>query len=107
MLTYRTPGPLFFPQGKGFGDSPDTPVVLPSWLTDEDVDYFVSKFEKTGFTGGVNYYRALNNVYLSFQHYLNLVLYIYIYKLTHSVFHKLTVLNVLSKSNPPWSLESC
>ncbi|XP_027063300.1 epoxide hydrolase 2-like [Coffea arabica] len=62
MLTYRTPGPLFFPQGKGFGDSPDTPVVLPSWLTDEDVDYFVSKFEKTGFTGGVNYYRALNNV---------------------------------------------
>ncbi|KAK3016341.1 hypothetical protein RJ639_005725 [Escallonia herrerae] len=27
---------------------------------EEDVDYFTSKFEKTGFTGGVNYYRALD-----------------------------------------------
>ncbi|CAI9118879.1 OLC1v1020506C1 [Oldenlandia corymbosa var. corymbosa] len=59
ILTYRTPGPLFFPKGKGFGDSCGDPVVLPSWLTEEDVDYYVSKFEKTGFTGGVNYYRAL------------------------------------------------
>lgn len=59
-LTYRTPGPLFFPKGKGFGDSPDTPVVLPPWLTEEDVEYNVSKFEKSGFTGGVNYYRAFN-----------------------------------------------
>ncbi|KAK3017985.1 hypothetical protein RJ639_002742 [Escallonia herrerae] len=60
FLTFRTPGPLYFPKGKGFGDSPDTPIILPSWLTEEDVDYFTSKFEKTGFTGGVNYYRALD-----------------------------------------------
>ncbi|KAL3505703.1 hypothetical protein ACH5RR_031085 [Cinchona calisaya] len=60
ILTYRTPSPLFFPKGKGLGGLPDSPDVLPSWLTEEDVDYYVSKFEKTGFTGGVNYYRALN-----------------------------------------------
>nr|GMD54209.1 bifunctional epoxide hydrolase 2-like [Ipomoea batatas] len=30
------------------------------WLPEEDLDYFVSRFEKTGFTGGVNYYRAAN-----------------------------------------------
>ncbi|CAI9118880.1 OLC1v1020507C1 [Oldenlandia corymbosa var. corymbosa] len=60
ILTYRNPGPLFFPKGKGFGDSSKDPVVLPSWLTEEDVDYFASKFEKTGFTGPVNYYRAFN-----------------------------------------------
>ncbi|KAK2989320.1 hypothetical protein RJ640_014779, partial [Escallonia rubra] len=60
FLTKRTPGPLYFPKGKGFGDSPDTPIILPSWLSEEDVDYFTSKFEKTGFTGGVNYYRALD-----------------------------------------------
>jgi len=30
---------------------------LPSWLTQEDLDYFVQQFEEAGFRGGVNYYR--------------------------------------------------
>ncbi|GER52165.1 alpha/beta-Hydrolases superfamily protein [Striga asiatica] len=54
MFAYRTPGPLYFPKGKGFGYSAER---VP-WLTEEDLDYYVSKFEKTGFTGAVNYYRA-------------------------------------------------
>ncbi|GMP60841.1 hypothetical protein CsSME_00023543 [Camellia sinensis var. sinensis] len=60
FLTYRNPGPLFLPKGKGFGDSPDTPIALPSWLSEEDVDYYATKYEQTGFTGGLNYYRALD-----------------------------------------------
>ncbi|PWA65785.1 alpha/beta-Hydrolases superfamily protein [Artemisia annua] len=60
MLSYRTPGPVFLPKGIGFGNSPNDPIVLPSWLTKEDLAYYTSKFEKTGFTGGLNYYRALN-----------------------------------------------
>ncbi|CAK9145599.1 unnamed protein product [Ilex paraguariensis] len=60
FLTYRSPGPLYLPKGKGFGDSPDTPIVLPPWLSEEDVDYYTSKYEQSGFTGGLNYYRALN-----------------------------------------------
>ncbi|XP_052208390.1 uncharacterized protein LOC127812105 [Diospyros lotus] len=58
FLTYRNPEPFRFPKGKGFGDSPDDPVILPSWLSEEDADYYASKFEQTGFTGGINYYRA-------------------------------------------------
>ncbi|CDJ26419.1 hypothetical protein CFC21_045052 [Triticum aestivum] len=30
---------------------------LPPWLTEDDIDYFVTSFEKTGFTGAINYYR--------------------------------------------------
>lgn len=60
LLTYRNPGPLYLPKGKGFGHSTDTPITLPSWLSEEDIRYYTSKFEKTGFSGGLNYYRALN-----------------------------------------------
>ncbi|GER43164.1 alpha/beta-Hydrolases superfamily protein [Striga asiatica] len=35
-------------------------TTLPSWLTQEDIDYFASKFEKTSCTGGLNYYQALH-----------------------------------------------
>lgn len=35
-------------------------LELPPWLTENDIDYFVTTFEKTGFTSGVNYYRNLN-----------------------------------------------
>ncbi|XP_044479941.1 epoxide hydrolase A-like [Mangifera indica] len=59
FFTYRTPGPLFLPTGKGFGHPPDAEIVLPSWLSEDDVKYYASKFEK-GFTGGVNYYRNMN-----------------------------------------------
>nr|POF05286.1 epoxide hydrolase a [Quercus suber] len=60
FLTYRNPGPLFLPKGEGFGHPPGAPIVLPSWLSEEDINYYASKFEKTGFTGGVNYYRDLD-----------------------------------------------
>ncbi|WCJ23460.1 alpha/beta-Hydrolases superfamily protein [Euphorbia peplus] len=60
FLTYRHPGPLFLPKGQCFSRSPDSPLVLPSWLSEEEVQYFTSKFEKTGFTGGLNYYRNLD-----------------------------------------------
>lgn len=33
------------------------PKELPSWLTEKDLDYFVSQFQQAGFRGGVNYYR--------------------------------------------------
>ena len=32
---------------------------LPDWLSAEDLDYYVSQFEKSGFRGGVNYYRNI------------------------------------------------
>ncbi|GFQ03403.1 bifunctional epoxide hydrolase 2 [Phtheirospermum japonicum] len=57
FLTYRKPGPLYLPKGKPF---PDDPIALPSWLSEEDVDYYATKYEATGFTGALNYYRALD-----------------------------------------------
>ncbi|XP_058188358.1 uncharacterized protein LOC131305036 [Rhododendron vialii] len=54
----RTPGPLCVPKEVGFGGSPHTPFDLPSWLSEEDLNYYVTK--QKGFTGGLNYYRALD-----------------------------------------------
>ncbi|TXG71694.1 hypothetical protein EZV62_000273 [Acer yangbiense] len=31
FYSYRNPGPLFLPKGKGFGHSPDAQITLPSW----------------------------------------------------------------------------
>ncbi|PSR85981.1 Lipid-phosphate phosphatase [Actinidia chinensis var. chinensis] len=60
FLTSRRPGPLCVPKEVGFGGSPHTPIVLPSWLSEEDVNYYVTKFDQKGFTGGLNYYRAMD-----------------------------------------------
>ncbi|XP_074580798.1 epoxide hydrolase 1-like [Curcuma longa] len=35
-------------------------TTLPAWLTEHDFAYFASKFEKSGFTGPLNYYRCLD-----------------------------------------------
>ncbi|XP_024318547.1 uncharacterized protein LOC100828936 isoform X1 [Brachypodium distachyon] len=41
-------------------DDDPSSTKLPSWLTEADVDYFGAAFEKTGFTGAINYYRNLD-----------------------------------------------
>ncbi|GLT51428.1 hypothetical protein SLA2020_248390 [Shorea laevis] len=64
FLTYKLPDPFRFPKGtKPFGHPRESPVILPPWLSEKDIQYYASKFEKTGFTGGVNYYRNLNRNY--------------------------------------------
>ncbi|TKY61534.1 bifunctional epoxide hydrolase 2 [Spatholobus suberectus] len=59
VLTSRTPGPPILPK-EGMGFNPNTSMPLPTWLSQQDLIYYASKFEKTGFTGGLNYYRNLN-----------------------------------------------
>lgn len=56
FLSYRDPAPFYFPKSKERSYAADT----APWLTEEDLAYYTSKFEQTGFTGGVNYYRALD-----------------------------------------------
>jgi len=34
--------------------------VLPAWLTEADADFFVAEFSRTGFRGGLNYYRNID-----------------------------------------------
>ncbi|CAI0421370.1 unnamed protein product, partial [Linum tenue] len=59
ILTSRNPDPPCLPKHVGFRGIPDLPA-LPSWLTQQDIDYFASKFDRTGFTGALNYYRAID-----------------------------------------------
>jgi pimeloyl-ACP methyl ester carboxylesterase len=33
---------------------------LPVWLTEADIDYYISEFSRTGFRGGVNWYRNID-----------------------------------------------
>jgi pimeloyl-ACP methyl ester carboxylesterase len=36
------------------------PAALPPWLKEADVDFYVSEFKRTGFRGGLNWYRNIN-----------------------------------------------
>ena len=47
-------------QGGGILDSALDPQTLPPWLTEQDIDYYTSEFERTGFTGGLNWYRTID-----------------------------------------------
>jgi pimeloyl-ACP methyl ester carboxylesterase len=37
-----------------------TPATLPNWLTEADLDFYVREFERTGFRGGLNWYRNID-----------------------------------------------
>lgn len=41
-------------------DPSSVPEKLPSWLTEEDIDFFTASFEQTGFRGGLNWYRNID-----------------------------------------------
>ncbi|XP_075085549.1 epoxide hydrolase 1-like [Nicotiana tabacum] len=58
FFTYREPAPLYFKKGKSFGDNPQ--VELPCWLSEEELDFYATKYEQTGFTGALNFYRAID-----------------------------------------------
>jgi pimeloyl-ACP methyl ester carboxylesterase len=48
---------LAAPDGAGFVDRLPEPASLPDWLTQEELDHYVAEFTRTGFTGGINWYR--------------------------------------------------
>jgi pimeloyl-ACP methyl ester carboxylesterase len=45
--------------GAGFLANTVEPEVLPSWLTEEDIAYVAGEFKRTGFRGGLNWYRSI------------------------------------------------
>ena len=48
------------PGPEGFVDRLAEPDRLPSWLSQEELDHYVAEFSRTGFTGGLNWYRNLD-----------------------------------------------
>jgi pimeloyl-ACP methyl ester carboxylesterase len=48
------------PRKGGFLSSLADPPSLPDWLTERDVDFYVSEFLRTGFRGGLHWYRNID-----------------------------------------------
>jgi len=51
---------FLFSKDQRFIDTGYLPDTLPAWLTEEDVDVFAEGFKRTGFRGGVNWYRNID-----------------------------------------------
>ncbi|XP_058209390.1 uncharacterized protein LOC131322171 [Rhododendron vialii] len=60
FLLIDSPDLLAAPPGTEIIDFLETPSSLPAWITEEELKTCAAKFEKTGFTGALNYYRAMN-----------------------------------------------
>jgi epoxide hydrolase A/B len=54
------PGMPSLPKRSTFLEALPDPPVLPGWLTEADVDFYAAEFARTGFRGGLNWYRNLD-----------------------------------------------
>jgi len=48
------------PSEGGWLDGKPTTQSLPKWLTDNDIEFYVEEFKRTGFGGGLNWYRNID-----------------------------------------------
>jgi len=48
------------PRRGGFLSGTVEPSTLPSWLTEADLDFYAAEFTRTGFRGGLNWYRNID-----------------------------------------------
>ncbi|KAK8685804.1 hypothetical protein V6N13_124838 [Hibiscus sabdariffa] len=51
---------LIAPPGVEIIDYLGTPSTLPPWISEEELQVFADKFQESGFTGSLNYYRAMD-----------------------------------------------
>jgi len=50
-----------YPPGTKYIDTLPEPPPLPwSWMSDLEMEFYVSEYSRTGFTGGLNWYRAMD-----------------------------------------------
>ncbi|HEY5809837.1 MAG TPA: alpha/beta hydrolase [Povalibacter sp.] len=52
--------PLIVPEGRGFLDRLTVPERMPPWLREQDVGRMASEYQRTGFRGGLNWYRNID-----------------------------------------------
>ncbi|KAL3722561.1 hypothetical protein ACJRO7_034866 [Eucalyptus globulus] len=60
FLLVNDPDVLVAPPGVELIDFLETPNSLPPWITKEELLYKAEKFRSFGFTGALNYYRAMD-----------------------------------------------
>jgi pimeloyl-ACP methyl ester carboxylesterase len=59
-LLYGKGVSLMMKPGQGFLADTSIPDQLPSWLTEEDISYFVETYKRSGYRGGLNWYRNID-----------------------------------------------
>jgi len=52
--------PGMVPRTGGFLTRSIDPPTLPAWLTEADIDFYAGEFARTGFRGGLNWYRNID-----------------------------------------------
>jgi pimeloyl-ACP methyl ester carboxylesterase len=68
MLLGLTPGAqanadptaMFVNDGRGFVDRLPQVDGVPDWITEDEIAHYVAEFTRTGFTGGISWYRNLD-----------------------------------------------
>ncbi len=50
-------------EGGGWLDNMQEPSTMPDWLSTQDLDAYANEFARTGFTGGLNWYRAIDRTW--------------------------------------------
>jgi len=48
------------PKRGGFLSGMAPPSTLPKWITEADIDFYAGEFARTGFRGGLNWYRNID-----------------------------------------------
>lgn len=56
----RTESLGMVPRRGGFLDHASDPATLPPWIEERDIDFYTGEFERTGFRGGLNWYRNID-----------------------------------------------
>jgi pimeloyl-ACP methyl ester carboxylesterase len=59
-LLYGKGVSLVMKPGQGFLGESIVPDQMPPWLTEDDVGYYVETYKRTGFRGGLNWYRNID-----------------------------------------------
>jgi pimeloyl-ACP methyl ester carboxylesterase len=60
MISVKREHGLLVPAGGGFLDGTTSPTELPAWFTQQDLAALVSEYRRTGFRGGLNWYRNMD-----------------------------------------------
>jgi pimeloyl-ACP methyl ester carboxylesterase len=51
---------FLFEKSETLLDAGTVPETLPAWLTEPDLDFYTEEFKRTGFRGGLNWYRNID-----------------------------------------------
>jgi pimeloyl-ACP methyl ester carboxylesterase len=51
---------MYVDRSKGFLGAARDPLPLPAWLTEADLDVFATEYARSGFRGGLNWYRNID-----------------------------------------------